>query len=590
MELVDFTKIPAFVSHVKRQFADNGVDYSRAETCEHVGQTGRRWVAALVAKFTVASIELSEFKGKSMSRVELEEDLIFAKKLLARLHGFKQTLINTLLERYMQIFFPELCTTMAPHQLILPALKYDQALIYLSMMMCNIEHAEKLTRATAVHHKKDIRFWQLLCDDRNLVIQLQVELMPVDWIGTWTELMVCIVDELFPPAQRLRWKEGCFVFPKKNKAPFNIGDDAFLIGHGQLLENGVRIAYGNRGRITLKLFKSKVRLSICDTLVDISTSEVRVCLNIPTFPRDTFPRIGFSAHRLLCARQLSAAPPPLLFAGLKAGDRLFFTGDNQELAKGTVLNFGECGEVLGLAKYERVKKNGLAMYFPGKACIIDCYISQVAVRFSHIYHVVSRAPSCAQLSPFPPSDAQLAEAGRKSRQTQQECAKADAMMAQLVEQEDREKATRRRKKKVSKSVTHSEDARLANAANAANAVIEGGANIETESMEEAPEAPEEASEAPERQSIDDDVPEDFVCSLTLQIMNDPVVAVCCLKCLKLHIHNSPPTPSRTVASNTDERVYVRKARNRRVAPKSSHGPGNGGRHDIKYADSQPTFA
>lgn len=58
-------------------------------------------------------------------------------------------------------------------------------------------------------------------------------------------------------------------------------------------------------------------------------------------------------------------------------DHLFYLGEKQCFAKDVVLRFGERGEVLGPAKYKRMRGTGLAMYFPGKDCIIDCYISQV---------------------------------------------------------------------------------------------------------------------------------------------------------------------------------------------------------------------
>ena len=268
-----FTGLPAFVAYLQRHENGKG-EYSDDEFRELVYQRAEQWLEALVVKFTAMCNALGEFKRNCISDAEAVQDASLAAELSIRLVTMKRPVINTLLERYMQILFFDVCRSETPLQLVLPLFKNDEAVKYLGMMMCDIHRLTRSGEPTQASLGRDAWFWRILCENKSIVKSLQVEFMPPDWRGTWTQLMVSIVDELFVPHGRLRWKEGHVALPGRNKELLKVHDEAYVIGHGQLLQNGDRIAYGMRGRIVHKVSKTKVRLKVGANLVDLAMDEV----------------------------------------------------------------------------------------------------------------------------------------------------------------------------------------------------------------------------------------------------------------------------------------------------------------------------
>ena len=141
--------------------------------------------------------------------------------------------------------------------------------------------------------------------------------------------MVSIVDELFVPHGCLRWKEGHAALPGRNKELLKVHDEAYVIGHGQLLQNGDRIAYGMRGRIVHKVSKTKVRLRLAPTW---STWQWTRCTPF---------RLGLSSSSPASCPCLSLSSDPgesRAAAGSLPGSKWatpYYFGETQELAKGT---------------------------------------------------------------------------------------------------------------------------------------------------------------------------------------------------------------------------------------------------------------
>lgn len=270
-----FTGLPAFVAYLQRQENGKG-EYSQDEFRELVYQRAEEWLGALVEKFTAMMNVLREFKCNCLSNAEAVQDTSLATELSIRFVTVKRPVINTLLERYMQILLLDVWRSETPLQLVVPLLKNDEAVNYLGMMMCDIHRfvGHSVNAPTQASSGSDAWFWRILCENKSIVKSLQVEFMPPDWRGTWTQLMVCIVDELFVPHGRLRWKDGHIALPGRNKELLKVHDEAYVIGHGQLLQNGDRIAYGMRGRIVQKVSKTKVRLNVGANLVDLAMDEV----------------------------------------------------------------------------------------------------------------------------------------------------------------------------------------------------------------------------------------------------------------------------------------------------------------------------
>ena len=175
-----FTGLPAFVAYLQRHENGKG-EYSDDEFRELVYQRAEQWLEALVVKFTAMCNALGEFKRNCISDAEAVQDASLAAELSIRLVTMKRPVINTLLERYMQILFFDVCRSETPLQLVLPLFKNDEAVKYLGMMMCDIHRLTRSGEPTQASLGRDAWFWRILCENKSIVKSLQVEFMPPDW-------------------------------------------------------------------------------------------------------------------------------------------------------------------------------------------------------------------------------------------------------------------------------------------------------------------------------------------------------------------------------------------------------------------------
>lgn len=242
-----------------------------------------RGVACLQQRLFDVCSEVRDFKETQMNRAERERDNLFANRFLDSVQArLGRPLIDTLLQRYLEVLLSghEVLTFV---QGFLRVLGDDEASRHLSMMMCDIAIIDALRIGTLTgapttnddqKEKSSICFWDMLCADKELVMRFQRELLPMTWTGTFTECMIHVVDDFFPPKTR-QWRQRTFVPPCS--APLNAlksDDEAFYIGHGKLLRNGKRIAYGQQGRVVSKTDKTKVSVAIDDFIIQVTANEV----------------------------------------------------------------------------------------------------------------------------------------------------------------------------------------------------------------------------------------------------------------------------------------------------------------------------
>ena len=80
-------------------------------------------------------------------------------------------------------------------------------------------------------------------------------------------------------------------------------------------------------------------------------------------------------------RQPAASdPPPPLPGGYTVGDKVFYTAASQTWEHGGAtykVVHGQPGEVVGPTPLESVKGKGVGVRFPGNACSINCFLTQV---------------------------------------------------------------------------------------------------------------------------------------------------------------------------------------------------------------------
>ena len=108
-------------------------------------------------------------------------------------------------------------------------------------------------------------------------------------------------------------------------------------------------------------------------------------------------RLGFTfaMYAMFAMRQLSLVVPPPLPCGLQPDEYLFFFGETQTIGNGQVLSFGDRGQVWGPTKYRRMHNKGIAMFFPGMTCIVECMFSDVChnpLPPFHLFHLLHLWP------------------------------------------------------------------------------------------------------------------------------------------------------------------------------------------------------
>ena len=324
----------------------------------------------LVTSYEIIAVKLTKFKIQCFSNDQNKYYADWIDNVSDRLHLLiGRSLIDTFLFKYTYILLPHVCSN--PELLLsaLSVLNDEQAYKYATMMMCDIKlmahgyviqsfdtdnnPVSDIVPLDELNHFAAARFWFILCDDAVLVQQCQF--LSAETCRTWVELLTSIVDAIFVPRKR-RWGERNITTPEKIKHPIQAGSTAYFTGNGKLLRdnvNAVLLAYAQTCHIVTRLSKTKYTVKLLDKCVNIS------------------------------AEELSHAPPPPLLRGLQTYDQLFFFGGTQTLGK-AVLKFGDCGQVVGPAKYKRMKQCGVAMFFPALMCIVDCYITEVRT-FAHTH-------------------------------------------------------------------------------------------------------------------------------------------------------------------------------------------------------------
>lgn len=358
-----------------------------------------------------------------MTATERDENKTYKKQFLERItKKLPRALIDTLLSRY--IFHLNI------QGVLFTKLNDEDASALLTDVMTDIvilqalrdKSDDSLPRLNkSLKQKASAQFWNLLCDDNHLLAELHMALL-LCAKGTFTEIRLLIVDSFFPPDAR-SWQDRSFVLP--TATPVDIQNSAYYIGCGCIFPSGRHISYGDQGIVLTEPDKPIVDLEIYGRVLQVNTKE------------------------------LSRVRPPPLLGGVHPREKFYFQGEQQSFRSGTVLRFGDCGQVIGPAKQKRMMKSALAVYFPGKKCIIDCFLSQASVRPKLMYESrresrrASHTPSfcfVAQLSPFPPSRMQLNNELLKRDQQN----RADAIMSELVKQEEEEKEAKAQKAKEAK--------------------------------------------------------------------------------------------------------------------------------------------
>lgn len=247
----------------------------------------------LMQRLDVVRSWIHDFKETHMSSTERERANLFAKQFLDWVQArLGRPLIDALLQRYLEVIFPG-HPALTFLEACLRLLEDEGASRHLSMMMCDIGIIDALRATAAVvgegsviraltgapttnddqKEKSSIRFWDILCADKELVMRFQRELLPIGWVGTYTECMIHVVDDFFPPKTR-QWRERSFV-PPCSASPnvLNVHDEVYFIGHGKLIRGGDRIAYGQRGRVVLKWDKTKFSVDIDGVIIQMAANE-----------------------------------------------------------------------------------------------------------------------------------------------------------------------------------------------------------------------------------------------------------------------------------------------------------------------------
>lgn len=329
-------------------------------------------LGTLVRSYEMIAVRLTKFKIQCLSNDQNKYYTDWVENVSKRLHLLiGRPLIDSLLFKYTHILLPHACSKPALLLSALSCLNDKQAYAYATIVMCDMKlrtggyvieslntdnPVSEIVPQDELNYFAAARFWFILCEDKVMVEQFQF--LSAETRGTWAELLTSIVDAIFVPHKR-RWNERNITMPEKIKHAMQVGSTAYFTGNGKLLHDNLNTAvlltYAQTCHVVARLGKTKYTVEFLDKCVNVS------------------------------AEELSHAPPPPLLCGLQTYDQLFFFGRTQTLGK-VVLKFGDCGQVVGPAKYKRMKQCGVAMLFPALMCIVDCYIAEARTNCPHELH------------------------------------------------------------------------------------------------------------------------------------------------------------------------------------------------------------
>jgi hypothetical protein len=148
------------------------------------------------------------------------------------------------------------------------------------------------------------------------------------------------------------------------------------------------------------------------------------------------------------------------------------------------------------------------------------FLKCAQARSSLLHTLHSRAVG-AQLSPFPPSQIQLDEECRERDREEQQRAKADAMMAELVEQERREKEGGEAN---GQPIQRRRNRRMSDPAISVPPAETPGPSPET-CNDQSADVVTAMSQWPRAPSLPCNM-DHFLCPITTEVMKDPVITVC----------------------------------------------------------------
>ena len=266
---------------------------------------------ALLSQLHASWTAMTAYKEKYWKSQNSDLHLMFMNKVSSCLHEhIGRRLLQDLMKGYLRRVFPK---TWRVLERMIGALSAIEILRFLSMLMCNVPitttqystsdstresttmtllEIEQVQQVEQVHVEQEVEqefsqdamihfagcsVWEILCEDKVLAKRFHRVVMPLNWTGTWTDMLTSVVDTLVVP-QRRRWREREFKSLGKNKqmiAGAKIGDSLYYTGQGCFLsdEKKTRIAYGQQGTFVGKI-GNKTKIKVFDSVNIFSNEEV----------------------------------------------------------------------------------------------------------------------------------------------------------------------------------------------------------------------------------------------------------------------------------------------------------------------------